>query len=1757
VPARNLAIALAALAFALLAFAPSAFAGKVVVNSFGEGTTGGLFVAPKGVAINKTGAGGVAAGTYYVIDGGNRRLQRFSPDGEFVSAWGWGVADGANEYEVCTEAATCQADATGGFEAGRLSVPIGIAVDQGTGTVYVSDSSGGGTAQRRINAYSATGAFEGAFGWEVNASSPAAEFQFCTAATGCQQGPGGANGGQLSSSPGGLAVDSHGNVYFANGFAKRVDVFAPTFTLGVLTNMAFARSFGADVVSAGGADDGSDIEKVTVAATSGTFTLSFGTTGTTTTGAVPYNATAAEVQAALEGLDAVSPGDVAVGGPAGGPWAVRFTGTLSNADQAGQLTADGSGLGGGTAAVSQLIAGGASNYEVCEAGTTDACKAGAVGPPSTGLGGFGTFSPVDLVIDSSDHLYVLDRFNKRIEKFDLSVPANPFPIPAPEFDASAAIATAFGAPSGTLFSLGYDSAANHIYLAGANSTTNPVNQIRIEEMDSSGAHVETHGTDLTITAANGLAVAPPSLGGNIYAAASAVNTLFVLNDARPVVNLDEITQRTPTSATLTGTVDPTGTAGVTCKAQYSTDGSNWTDAPGGDPCTALTAGGGPQPISDEVTGLTEGTFYHLRLIASKPFGAGSAVAERTVTTTGAPLIHGTASSHVSASGVTLEAEVTPQLQPTTYRFEYVDDATFQVSGFAHATSTSAASAGAGSEPIPVATPVSGLTPGTTYHFRLLATNGTGTREGEAATFMTYAPPPSFEPGSCGNEEFRTGPSANLPDCRAYEQVSPTGKNGVAVTGAPNAVQAAPAGDGVTFEVTGGIPGGEGAQDIPMYLAGRSSGAWASQGILPPASFGSSAIPSGWTPDLSQFFSTVTQSGSGESGLVAVSPGTPVTTVSPYAPGGGGVFDGASEDGSRVFFENGGAVLDAAEAAAPGKDNLYLWDRESGEVSLAGLVPPAGDARCGGAAGPPCVTPPGGSFAGAYTWFAGTNAATLARGGAIAFDGTNKVSEYTQENHAISTDGASAYFTAGATGQIYLRRGLGGADPETVHVNESERTPLDPAGAQTAAFMAASADGSKAIFASPQKLTQDATTGPEQPTPAISRAKPGAAGLEDPEAGFLPAHASGIAVDGSHIYWADPGRGEIGRATLNGEGAATEIEEDFISVPGGKPRWVAADSEYVYWTELGENEAEGEGTVGRARLDRSQPPEPDFITGASQPQGIAVDSSHIYWANGRTNAIARADISGDNPELSWHFIGTSEIAQGVAVDAADSLLFWTTNNPASFVSRANLDGTGEKFAFIAPAASADRLRGIAVDAGHVYWFSAGEDAIGRVDLDLETGLEKEYAPNIEESTAGLAVDGAHLYWASNGEPEPNPGNDLYRFDAAAPAGERLRDLTVDANPADTCPISGMQCGAQVQGVLGVSADASYAYFVANGVLAPNEGALGEHAALGNCEGAVKINDNGMSGECNLYLWNSNGGATGTVEFIARLNGQSDVTDWEQFATVLVVGQQRPARVTPDGRTLLFRSTRRLTDYDNHGTAELYRYRVPGPGVTCVTCNPTGTPPTSEPDLQSIRPFQLHTESGISLLTRNLSADGNRVFFETAEKLVAADTNGDNGCPPVSLGGGAHYPSCLDVYEWEANGAGSCHSSAQNGGCLYLLSPGTGGASFFGDADEAGDNVFIFTQEALVPADGDQIQDVYDVRVEGGLATQHASAPPPCEGEGCRGAGTTGPPAQGAGSAGFSGPESPAPHHKKHKHNQNKRHKKKHHKPRANHNRRASR
>ena len=188
------------------------------------------------------------------------------------------------------------------------------------------------------------------------------------------------------------------------------------------------------------------------------------------------------------------------------------------------------------------------------------------------------------------------------------------------------------------------------------------------------------------------------------------------------------------------------------------------------------------------------------------------------------------------------------------------------------------------------------------------------------------------------------------------------------------------------------------------------------------------------------------------------------------------------------------------------------------------------------------------------------------------------------------------------------------------------------------------------------------------------------------------------------------------------------------------------------------------------------------------------------------------------------------------------------------------------------------------------------------------------------------------------------------------------------------------------------------------------------------------------------------------------------------------------------------------------------------------------------------------STASIQTRNLSAGGDRVFFETPDKLVASDTNGDGRCEFCEQSSWRWryplLPGCIRV-------------GGRRGRLVRKRRPKRGLPVFAFDrhqlrtvllcrCEHQRQRCLPLTVQSLVGQDTDQIRDIYDASVNGGIASQNPPTPPPsCEGEACKGPVAVPPASESAGSASFSEPVKPKPsHHNKRRHRKKKQHKKPH-------------
>ena len=176
-----------------------------------------------------------------------------------------------------------------------------------------------------------------------------------------------------------------------------------------------------------------------------------------------------------------------------------------------------------------------------------------------------------------------------------------------------------------------------------------------------------------------------------------------------------------------GTDGGNGIAVDSSGSAYVTGQTNSTDFPTENPEQGKNAGGQNQGFDAFVTKLSE-----------------------------VPVVATGAASSVSTGSATLNGTVNPSGKAASYHFEYGTSTSY-------GQSTPTQSAGADSQTHPESAAVAGLAPGTTYHFRIVATNSAGTSLGADQVFTTQASPaaPRAPQASTGPAESVSASAAKL------------------------------------------------------------------------------------------------------------------------------------------------------------------------------------------------------------------------------------------------------------------------------------------------------------------------------------------------------------------------------------------------------------------------------------------------------------------------------------------------------------------------------------------------------------------------------------------------------------------------------------------------------------------------------------------------------------------------------------------------------------------------------------------------------------------------------------------------------------------------------------------------------------------------------------------------------------------------------------------------------------------------------------
>ncbi len=536
-------------------------------------------------------------------------------------------------------------------------------------------------------------------------------------------------------------------------------------------------------------------------------------------------------------------------------------------------------------------------------------------------------------------------------------------------------------------------------------------------------------------------------------------------------------------ATLNGALNPLGIEVEACKFEYLPEGEYRANVEAEEPgfigaasanCaeSAAEIGTGQRSVHVHATvaGLDPGGHYCVRLVASNKFGP----AEDKALCFGPPSVEAEPARPVHYTEITMRAKVDPGGLPTDYRCEYGEAA----GAYDHATPPQPLAPDAGESEVQCV--LSGLAEGTAYHLRVVAENVAGVVAGVDQEVVTLA---RRAAESCPNAEYRTGLSAKLPDCRAYELVTPAATNGLSPR-APDAgtsdrgfdqwltpPRGAAAGQSLSYITAGTLPGFVGNGVIDGYRAARAAGehpalGWQNSLYGPTYAqadpeLNHSLLMQGISSDQSYAIWLVEPAES----FAELKTGTYLRTPAGFeALGRGDLGDDLSAAG-RYLSEGGAHVIFSSSAhlepAAPAAGTTALYDRAAGAAHAEVLsLDASGSAFTQGA------TYLGANEAGTAVVFGVGGAIYERRGGT-----TVEIAASPATFAGVSGDGRRVFYAATANGEA----------PAALYVCEVEAGPCAGSGAQSPTqiatagiFADVSTDGSVVYFSS-----EDALTGSEE------------------------------------------------------------------------------------------------------------------------------------------------------------------------------------------------------------------------------------------------------------------------------------------------------------------------------------------------------------------------------------------------------------------------------------------------------------------------------------------------------------------------------------------------------------------------------------------------------------------------------------------------------------------------------------------------------
>ena len=1023
----------------------------------------------------------------------------------------------------------------------------------------------------------------------------------------------------------------------------------------------------------------------------------------------------------------------------------------------------------------------------------------------------------------------------------------------------------------------------------------------------------------------------------------------------PDVSAGAVTEISSSGATLHGVINPDGVDTTDCQFVYGIGTSYDHTTPCevvGVPTTVFPGGSGDNAVTAKLTGLTKGSEYHVKLTGLNGNGVTSKSNDVSFSASDPPVLDGESVSKVTADSAQLNVDINPEGGITTYRFEWGTDESYGDSA-----PVPDGEVGSVAEVESVSVVANGLAPGTSYHYRVVASNDGGEVVGDDHTFTTFAPSLD-QKDTCTNAHVRqqTG-AAQLLDCRAYEMVSAADTGGYNVESSLEVGQT-PFGD---------YPTADGPRVLYGIHSGAIPGPWnpTNHGLDP---YVASRTPDGWTTEYVGIPANLTGAGA--------SFGSPLLEADPslntFAFGGSDICTPCFADGSTnipLRMPDGSVIKGMSGSLAPAADTtgriVKHFSADGTHFVFGSTAQFEPDANSTGID----TTIYDRNLDSDTTQVISTltNGTTIADGAGVAELDISRNGSRIIIGRLLSVDAKGNHYyhlymhvgsspdsidlTPGATsGALY-----GGMSGDGSQVYFTSRDPLttssDPDTDASADLFRAEVSSSGAILS---RVSFDPSSGPGGPgdtnscDPSSTTANQhwnSVDGLEDCSVTAI-AGGGGVAVDTGDIYFLSP---EVLDTSVS-PGPIMNAPNLYFSRVGQPPHFVAtldssltgpveparqykfsgsfgsfdiptgvatAPNGDVYVYEVGGNNPKvqrftPDGTLLGTVANGMTTDPSEEVTGDGLPGSLAVDPSNgdLYIPEFFSTILHYNNAGEQLEDINGPFGGTSAIG----VNPSTHTLYAAANGTCCGFSPVFGTGPGPTYKF--PEESRPYPRAMAFDAkGRLYVGTR----MGTFLYNDKGNIERLVDPRV---AFGVAVD------PTDNSVYLSLGDQITHYTATGVAA-----LTVEAE----------------------------------GLTASRGLAIGQNERL-------YVVQSGENGEVRYYDKQVASSLQTDNPAVIHATNDADTRHTEDL------------QVSPDGSYAVFSSTRPLTGFTSRGHSEIFRYEAHGDRIDCASCPNTDGAPAYDTTLLA---------NGLGL------SDDGKVFYDSREPLVLRDTN-----------------ERIDAYEWES-------------------------------------------------------------------------------------------------------------------------------------------